>query len=68
MCYNNYNDYNFIIGDNMIHNYPFLSSQLKKNNIRPTHQRLVILDYLYNNFNHPSVLEIYTSLKKQILQ
>ena len=41
-----------------------LKTILEKNNIRLSHQRLLILDYLVVNHNHPSAEEIYTDLKK----
>jgi Fe2+ or Zn2+ uptake regulation protein len=35
---------------------------LSKNGIRPSNQRLVIYEYLYNNHNHPTVENIYSAL------
>ncbi|MDI9495448.1 MAG: transcriptional repressor [Bacillota bacterium] len=43
-----------------------LSNELKKKNIRLTHQRLKILEYLYNAKTHPTVEEIYSALKKEV--
>ena len=43
-----------------------LSNELKKKNIRLTHQRLKILEYLYNAITHPSVEAIYSALKKEV--
>ena len=41
-----------------------LKKILEDNNIRLSHQRLLILDYLVLNHNHPSAEKIYTDLKK----
>lgn len=43
-----------------------LSNELKKNNIRLTHQRLKVLEYLSNSKNHPTVEQIYNALKKEV--
>ena len=43
-----------------------LSNELKKKNIRLTHQRLKILEYLYNAKTHPTVEEINSALKKEV--
>ena len=43
-----------------------LSNELKKNNIRLTHQRLKVLEYLSNSTNHPTVEQIYNTLKKEV--
>jgi len=43
-----------------------LSNELKKNNIRLTHQRLKVLEYLSNSTNHPTVEQIYNALKKEV--
>lgn len=40
-------------------------STLRENNIRITPQRQIILKYLINNDNHPSVETIYEALKKE---
>ena len=37
---------------------------LQDNGIRVSHQRLLILDYLSRNHNHPSAETIFTDLKK----
>ena len=43
-----------------------LSNELKKNNIRLTHQRLKVLEHLSNSTNHPTVEQIYNALKKEV--
>ena len=43
-----------------------LSNELKKNNIRLTHQRLKVLEYLTNSIKHPTVEQIYNALKKEV--
>ena len=43
-----------------------LSNELKKNNIRLTHQRLKVLEYLSNCTNHPTVDQIYNALKEEV--
>lgn len=43
-----------------------LTEELKNKNIRLTHQRLKVLEYLSNNSNHPTVEEIYNALKKEV--
>ncbi|EEG77898.1 Fur family transcriptional regulator [Dethiobacter alkaliphilus] len=46
--------------------YDFIISQLKKHNIRLSHRRLKVLEYLCNNLNHPTVDQIYNNLHKDI--
>ncbi len=43
-----------------------LSNELKKNNIRLTHQRLKVLEYLSNSTKHPTVEQIYKDLKQEV--
>ncbi|MEW8973070.1 MAG: transcriptional repressor [Tissierellaceae bacterium] len=43
-----------------------LSNKLKSKNIRLSHQRLKVLEYLVNNRCHPTVDQIYTDLHKEI--
>lgn len=43
-----------------------LKNKLKENNIRLSHQRLKILEYIYDNLNHPTVDEIYNDLHEEI--
>jgi Fe2+ or Zn2+ uptake regulation protein len=38
---------------------------LKKHNLKVTPQRLEILNYLCNNYSHPTANEIYSALKKK---
>lgn len=41
-----------------------LSESLKAKNLKATHQRLVIYNYLKENQNHPSAETIYNNIKK----
>lgn len=43
-----------------------VSNELKKKNIRLTHQRLKVLEYLLNSTMHPTVEQIYKDLKKEV--
>ncbi len=43
--------------------YTYLADELTSNNIRPSHQRLKILEYFHLHNNHPTVEEIYKELK-----
>jgi len=43
-----------------------LASELKKRNIRPSHQRIQILDYLHKNQCHPTADQIYKDLQNEI--
>ena len=43
-----------------------LSNELKENNIRITHQRLKVLEYLSNSKDHPTAEQIYNALKKEV--
>jgi len=43
-----------------------LVKELKEKNIRLTHQRLKVLEYLVNNPIHPTVEQIYGALKKEV--
>jgi Fur family peroxide stress response transcriptional regulator len=43
-----------------------LTEYLIKNNIRPSFQRIKILEYLANNNNHPTADEIYKDVVKDI--
>lgn len=38
---------------------------LKEHGIRVSHQRLMVLDYLINNMDHPTADDIYKSLKSK---
>ncbi len=40
--------------------------ELFSNNIRPSHNRIRILQYLYENMDHPTVERIYSSLKDEL--
>lgn len=46
--------------------FEYLIAELKKNNIRMSHQRLKVLEYLSWNKNHPTVDEIFHELKKEV--
>jgi len=43
-----------------------IKSNLLNNNIKPSYQRVKILEFLMSRKNHPSVDEIYTELVKEI--
>lgn len=43
-----------------------LSKELKKKNIRLSHQRLKVLEYVVNHRCHPTVEQIYNELHKEI--
>jgi len=43
--------------------YTYLADELISKNIRPSHQRLKILEYFHLHHNHPTVEEIYKKLK-----
>ncbi|MDR7855294.1 Fur family transcriptional regulator [Tissierella sp.] len=43
-----------------------LSQELKNKNIRLSHQRLKVLEYMTNNRCHPTVDQIYNDLHKEI--
>jgi Fur family transcriptional regulator, peroxide stress response regulator len=44
----------------------YFSSELVKNNIRPSIQRIKVLEYLLKNPCHPSVDSIFTDLQSEI--
>lgn len=46
--------------------FEYLATELKKRNIRLTHQRLKVLEYISNNRIHPTVDQIYSDLHKEI--
>ncbi len=50
----------------MIATVASISEQLKKHNIRPSHQRIKIYDYLVRMKNHPSVDQIFCDLREEI--
>lgn len=43
-----------------------LTDELKKRNIRPSHQRIKVLEYLMNNRIHPTVEQVFSDLHKEI--
>lgn len=43
--------------------YTYLAEELQKKGIRPSHQRLKILEYFHMYNSHPTVDEIYKELK-----
>ena len=55
-----------IKGINMKKTLEELSNELKENNIRITHQRLKVLEYLSNSKDHPTAEQIYNALKKEV--
>lgn len=50
----------------MDNKYLQLSGELEKVEIRPSHQRLNILEYFYIHRNHPTVDDIYKYLKPKM--
>lgn len=46
--------------------YDYILNRLKDKGINLSHQRLKVLEYLYNSKNHPTVEHIYTSLLEDI--
>lgn len=50
----------------MNENFEYLKEALQNNNIRPSHQRLKVLEYLSNNKTHPTVDEIFHHLKEEV--
>lgn len=50
----------------MKENFEYLKDELKNNNIRLSHQRLKVLEYLSKNKSHPTVDEIYNNLKEEV--
>jgi len=47
-------------------NFEDLLEELRNKNIRLSHQRLKVLEYMYNNRTHPTVDEIYRNLRNEI--
>jgi len=50
----------------MKQSYDDLTNELKTKNIRLSHQRLKVLEYLTSHLVHPTVDQIYTHLHKEI--
>jgi Fur family transcriptional regulator, peroxide stress response regulator len=50
----------------MNQSFDILTNKLKEKNIRLSHQRLKVLEYMYNNRVHPTVDRIYTDLHNEI--
>jgi Fur family transcriptional regulator, peroxide stress response regulator len=46
--------------------YTDLLNELKRKNIRLSHHRLKVLEYLCQNLNHPTVEQIYVDLQKEV--
>ena len=46
--------------------YEDLLSELKNKNIRLSHQRLKVLEYLTQNYNHPTADQIYNGLHGEV--
>ncbi len=46
--------------------YLYLSDELIEKNIRPSHQRLKILEYFHIYKNHPTAEEIFDALRKKM--
>ncbi len=43
-----------------------ITDELMQRKIKPSFNRIKVLEYLVNNRNHPTVDQIYTSLKKEL--
>ncbi|WP_028309683.1 Fur family transcriptional regulator [Desulfitibacter alkalitolerans] len=43
-----------------------LSNELINKNVRPSHQRMMVLDYLVKNQCHPTVEQIFNDLKSKL--
>lgn len=43
-----------------------LSNQLTERGIRPSYQRIKVLEYLYNHHTHPKVEQIFNDLVKEV--
>lgn len=50
----------------MAPSFKYLSDELAKKNIRPSHQRIKVLEYLINNQCHPTVDQIFNELHNEI--
>ena len=50
----------------MKRSYDELTNELKMKNIRLSHQRLKVLEYLTIHLDHPTVDQIHTALQKEI--
>jgi Fe2+ or Zn2+ uptake regulation protein len=46
--------------------YDFLANELKRQNIRLSHRRLKVLEYLCQNPSHPTVDQIYVNIHKEV--
>jgi len=44
----------------------FLTEQLKSKDIRPSYQRIKVLEYMYHKGDHPTVDEIFRALSAEI--
>ena len=66
----NLNCCNFVIVANLnsFHMRPVanINNYIANAGIKPSHQRIQIMKYLYGNTEHPTVEKIYTDLKKEI--
>lgn len=63
----NHNKFKFIIlGSIMKIEFDALLEKLKNNNIRLSHQRLKVLEYMTTSRLHPTADQIYTSLHEEI--
>ena len=50
----------------MNQNYCYLADELANRSIRPSHQRLKILEYFHLHGNHPTAYQIYEELKPKM--
>ena len=46
--------------------YENIAEELLKRKIKPSHHRMKVLEYLSSNQNHPTVEQIFTSLRKEL--
>lgn len=53
-------------GDRMQQEYKNIKEELVKRQIKPSHQRIKVLEYLQQHRCHPTVDQIYQALKQEI--
>ena len=54
-------------GAAMKQSFEFLANELRRKNIRLSHHRIKVLEYLLEHQNHPTVEQIYNDLHKEVL-
>lgn len=52
--------------NNLNKTFDELTNKLKEKNIRLSHQRLKVLEYMSSNRTHPTVDQIYSDLQKEV--